>query len=322
MTATVLVVDDDEQVRSLLKRLLQIEGLDVVTASDGEMALRLFRDVQPDLVLLDVMMPDLNGFEVCRRLKDDPETMLTPIVLVTGLDSVEDRVRGIEAGTDDFLSKPFERVQLMARVRSLLRVKSYTDQLEQAESVVMTLARSIEGRDPYTEGHCDRLSDFGSRLGLHLGMADEEITALRRAGFVHDIGKVVVPDTILLKTDLLTPEEQSIMRRHPVAGEHICKDLRSFKLVLPIVRHHHEKLNGSGYPDGLSGDDIPMTARVLQIVDVYDALTTNRPYKPALSPEEALNTIAKEVERQWWDAKIFAEFRRLVNNGEMFRNNA
>lgn len=312
MKATILIAEDDPTVRTLLERLLRREGFDVVTAPDGESALRLFKDAQPDLVLLDVMMPDPDGFEVCRHLKSDPDTMLTPVVLLTGLGAVRDRVRGIEAGTDEFLSKPFERVELLARVRSLLRVKSYTDELERAESVVLTLARSIEGRDPYTEGHCERLANYGSLLGERIGLSQAEITALRRGGIVHDIGKVVVPDAILNKTSGLTPEEKTVMQQHPVVGEHICKELKSFKLVLPIIRHHHEKLNGSGYPDGLKGEEVPMTARVLQIVDVYDALTTERPYKPALSTEETLETMQTEVDREWWDPRIFAKFRQMI----------
>ena len=312
MKPTVLVVDDDESIRSLLTRLLRSEGVEVVTASDGESALTEFSRVQPDLVLLDVMMPEPDGFAVCRQLKSDPDTMLTPIVLLTGLESTEERVRGIEAGVDEFLSKPFQREELLARVRSLLRVKSYTDELERAESVVLTLARSIEGRDPYTEGHCERLSEYASNLAAQLGLSDDEIVALRRGGIVHDIGKVMVPDAILMKPKPLTSDEMAVMREHTVTGERICSGLKSFKLVLPIIRSHHEKRDGSGYPDGLGGEEVPLTARVLQVVDVYDALTTERPYKPALSPGEALATMQQEVDRGWWDPVIYREFRELM----------
>jgi putative two-component system response regulator len=175
-----------------------------------------------------------------------------------------------------------DRAELLARVRSLLTLKHRTDELERAESVLFSLARSIEGKDPYTHGHCERLSDYSARLGEHLGLAEDEITALRRAGVVHDIGKVAVPDAILLKPSRLTEEEWKLIKEHPVVGERICAPLKSFRLVLPIIRHHHEKLDGTGYPDGLRGEAIPITARVLQIVDVYDALTTERPCRDNL----------------------------------------
>jgi putative two-component system response regulator len=192
-----------------------------------------------------------------------------------------------------------------------LNLKSYTDELERAESVLFALARSIEAKDPYTEGHCERLADHSACLGERLGLSEEEITALRRAGIVHDVGKVAVPDAILLKSGPLTPEEWKVMRDHPVVGERICRPLKSFRLVLPIIRHHHEKLDGSGYPDGLKGEQIPLTARILQIVDIYDALTTERPYKKALSRAEALATMRGEIQRGWWDPKVFDAFQEI-----------
>jgi putative two-component system response regulator len=237
---------------------------------------------------------------------------LIPIILVTASSAPENRMKGLEAGADDFLAKPVDRIELIARVRSLLRIKGYTDELERAESVLFALARSIEGKDPYTEGHCERLSVYGEKLGRELGLPPEQIDALRTAGIVHDVGKVAVPDAILLKPAKLTPEEIEVMRKHPVVGEDICKTLKSFKLVLPIIRHHHERRDGTGYPDGLAGDDIPLTARVIQVVDVFDALTTERPYKPALSIEEALDIMQDEVNKGWWDPEIYSTFRRIV----------
>jgi putative two-component system response regulator len=258
------------------------------------------------------MMPRVDGVEVCRRLKKDPESRLTPIVLVTALSAKEDRVRGIEAGADDLLTKPVDRIELLARVRSLLNLKAYTDELERAESVLFALARSIEGRDTYTGGHCERLADYSERLGRRLGLPEEQIRALRQGGTVHDIGKVAVPDAILLKPGKLTPEEWKTVRQHPVVGERICTPLKSFRLVLPIIRHHHEKLDGSGYPDGLKGDQIPLTARIMTIVDVYDAIGTERPYHGASSKEEALEIMGQGVQKGWWDPHIFSEFRNLL----------
>jgi putative two-component system response regulator len=312
MTGKILVVDDDAANRELLEELLRNNSFDVVTARDGREAIDTFAERQPDLVLLDAVMPGLDGFEVCRELKSRPESRLTPVVLVTGLSDVEDRVRGIEADADDFLHKPVDPGELLARVRSLLRLKHYTDELERAEIVLMALARSIEAKDPYTEGHCERLSKLAVDLGRRLRLPADELEALRRGGTVHDIGKVAVPDCILLKPGPLTTQEWKIMREHPVIGERICAPLRSFRLVLPIIRHHHERMDGSGYPDGLKGDAVPLTARVLQVVDIYDALTTQRPYKLAFPPKMALNTMEEEVRRGWWDPNVFAEFRELV----------
>ena len=312
----VLVVDDDLSVRSSLSRLLRREGFDVVAEADGHGALDSVRLLRPDVVLLDVVLPDLDGFEVCRRLKADPETRLTPVVMLTGLAAMEDRVRGLDAGADDFITKPPERAELLARLRSLLRVKRYTDELERVETVLLSMARSIEGKDPYTEGHCERLAAWSSEFGRRLGLSDGHVTALNRGGIVHDVGKIAVPDAILFKDGTLTSEEWAIMRQHPLTGERICEPLRSLRLVLPIIRHHHEKFDGSGYPDGLAGEDIPVTARVLQVVDVYDALTTKRPYKPALSQEDALEKLHAEAEMGWRDPELVAEFRRLILDGE------
>src|ERR1017187_1866575 len=315
VTGTILVADDQAANRELLHELLTTQGFRVVTVPDGAAAVEELTRTQVDLVLLDVMMPHLNGFEVCQKIKSNPETYLIPIVLVTALSDKKDRIEGIEAGADDFLTRPVDRTELLARVGSLLKLKYRTDELERAESVLFTLAQSIEGKDPYTHGHCERLSHYSARLGEHLGLAEDQIVALRRAGMVHDVGKVAVPDAILLKPGKLTELEWELMREHPVVGERICAPLKSFRLVLPIIRHHHEKLDGSGYPDGLRGDAIPITARILQIVDVYDALTTERPYKRAFSITDALQTMKEEVAKGWWDPHIFEQFESLMRSG-------
>ena len=313
--ARVLLIEDDPQVRGLLEAMLRFEGLEVSAFGDGEGGLQALEGEPPDLVLLDVVLPGVDGFEVCRRLKEHPETRLTPVVLLTGLADVDNRVRGIEAGADDFLTKPFERVELLARVRSLLRLKAYTDELDRAESVLCALARSIEARDPCTQGHCERLSTYGAALGEAAGLGDAEIKALVRAGVVHDVGKIAVPDSILLKPTRLTDDEWLVMRQHPLTGEEICRPIKSFRLVLPIIRHHHEKQDGTGYPDGLRGDQVPMTARVLQVVDVFDALTTERPYKAAKATPEAMAILREEVARGWWDGELVELFGGMLERG-------
>src|ERR1022692_1158562 len=315
VTGTILVADDQAANRELLDELLTTQGFRVVTVPDGAAAVEELTRTQVDLVLLDVMMPHLNGFEVCQKIKSNPETYLIPIVLVTALSDKKDRIEGIKAGADDFLTRRVDRAELLARVGSLLKLKHRTDELERAESVLFTLAESIEGKDPYTHGHCERLSNYSARLGEHLGLAENQIVALHRAGVVHDVGKIAVPDAILLKPGKLSEQEWKLIREHPVVGERICAPLKSFRLVLPIIRHHHEKLDGSGYPDGLRGDAIPITARILQIVDVYDALTTERPYKRAFSITDALQTMKEEVAKGWWDPLIFDQFERLVRIG-------
>jgi putative two-component system response regulator len=314
-TGTILVADDQVANRELLEELLSSQGLRVVTAVDGAEVMDQLQRQPVDLVLLDVMMPRLSGLEVCAKIKADAETCLIPVVLITALSGKQDRIEGIRAGADDFLTRPVDRTELLARVNSLLQLKQRTDELERAESVLFTLARSIEGKDPYTHGHCERLASYSAALAEHIGLPEDQVIALRRAGVVHDIGKIAIPDSIILKPASLSPEEWKLVREHPVIGERICTPLKSFRMVLPIIRHHHEKLDGSGYPDGLKGDQIPVTARVLQIVDVYDALTTVRPYKPAFSITDALQTMKTEVSKGWWDPELFGEFEKFVRRG-------
>ena len=308
----ILVVDDHPTITGLMSQLLAQRGYDVVTASDAEEAAAEVRRQAPDLILSDVRMPGKSGYELCRELKGDPATRLIPFVLITGLSDSTDKVRGIEAGADDFLNKPVLAEELTARVKSLLRVKEFTDELETADSVLCTLGLIVEGRDPYTEGHCERLAARAADLGRHLGLDEDSIVALRRGGFLHDLGKIAVPDDILKKGSDLTLQEWAIMKQHPVTGENICKPLKSLRLVLPIIRHHHEHADGSGYPDGLGAGEIPLLPRVLQVVDVYDALRTARPYKPALSHDDAAQTMRDEARQGLWDAGLVNEFFSML----------
>ena len=311
---TILVADDHHANVEMLSSMLQTQGYRVVCASDGDQAAELLASRSVDLALLDVMMPGQTGFAVCRSVKKNPQTRLVPVVLVTGLANTEDRIQGIECGADDFLNKPVKREELLARVRSLLRLKQFTDELENAETVLSSLALSIEAKDPYTEGHCDRLSKYSVTLAARLNLPAEERVALRRGGIVHDIGKVAVPEKILLKPGPLTPEERQVMEQHPVVGERICAPLRSFRAVLPIIRHHHERGDGSGYTDRLTNDNIPLSSRILQTVDVYDALTTDRPYRKALTAREAFAVMREEVKRGWWDGALVDTFEAVLRS--------
>ena len=309
---TILVVDDKLDTLLLVRELLTSRGYNVTTASDADEALHSIHTEKPDLILLDVIMPGRSGYDLCRELKEDPATRLIPVVMITGLSDRSDRIRGIEAGADDFLSKPLYPEELYARVKSLLKLKHFTDELENAEAVLFTLALGVEARDPFTGDHCSRLSHYAGELGRHLHFDYENIVALERGGYLHDLGKIKVPDEILKKGTELTRDEWDIMKLHPVTGEAICQPLKSFRRVLPIIRHHHEHWNGSGYPDGIQGHNIPVLARVLQVVDVYDALVTARPYKPALSQSQARDTMLTEAKRGFWDYELVREFFSML----------
>jgi len=311
----ILVVDDTALNRQFLKDELEGEGYLTSMAEDGEQALAIVAENPPDLILLDVMMPKLDGYEVCRRLKSDERTILIPVVIVTALTATQERIKGIEVGADDFLSKPYNRLELLTRVRSLLKLKRHTDELENAETVLFTLALSVEAKDPYTNNHCDRLSRHSVALGRKLDLLPEQLKALHRGGVLHDLGKIGVPDSVLLKPGPLNDVERAVIREHPAIGERICAPLRSLRLVLPIIRHHHERWDGSGYPDGLAGEAIPLTARILQSVDIYDALTTARPYKPAYSREQTCAIMREEIAKGWWDANTVEALIAMVSNG-------
>src|SRR6202051_4620423 len=306
------VVDDQPSVAGLMSQLLSMRGYEVITAASAEQAEAEVQRQSPDLIISDVMLPGRSGYDFCRSLKDDPATRLIPFVLITGLSDSSDKVRGIEAGADDFLNKPVLAEELIARVKSLLRETGFTHKLETADSVLCTLGLIVEGRDPYTEGHCERLSVRAADLGRHLGMDEDSILALKRGGYLHDLGKIAVPDEILKKGSDLTPEEWAVMKLHPITGENICRPLHSLSLVLPIIRHHHEHSDGSGYPDGLTGSEIPVLPRVLQVVDVYDALRTARSYKPPLTHDLAAQTMREEAERGLWDAELVAEYFSML----------
>ena len=308
----ILVVDDHPASRMTAAALLAVEGYEVLEAENGSMALEKVLQSKPDVILLDVMMPGMDGFEVCRQLKQDEQTRLIPVIFITALNDRRSRIRGIEAGGDDFLTKPFDRLELAARVKSLVRQKRLNEDLDHAEQVVFSIARSIESRDPNTGDHCERLVKMGKAFGEYLHLSRSEIRDLMWGGYLHDIGKVGIPDAVLLKKGKFTPDELEIMKQHVLIGEKICQPLRTMRGVLPIIRHHHERWDGTGYPDGLAGKDIPLLAQVFQIIDIYDALTSERPYKAAFSVEEALKIIAEETARGWRNPKLVEQFIEFI----------
>ncbi len=313
----IVVADNNESAREPLVELLRSNCYRVIAVENGEQAFNAACSQPVDLLLLDVMMPGPSGFSVCRAIKARLETRFLPVVLLSGLASAEDRLRSIEAGADDFLHKPVKQEELLARVRSLVRLKRYTDELENAETVLCILARSIEAKDPYTEGHCDRLSRSAVSLAEKIGLSREVCNDLRRSGIVHDIGKVAVPEFVLLKPGPLDPGERRIMERHTTVGERICAPMRSFRNVLPMIRWHHEKQDGSGYPDHLMGEEIPLTARILQTVDIYDSLTTDRSYREALSQARALEIMWDETRRGWWDADLVSTLEGMLEESPL-----
>jgi putative two-component system response regulator len=308
----ILVVDDHPSSRMTAVALLSVEGYDVLEADSGPKALKRVVESNPDLILLDVMMPGMDGFEVCRRLKEDEQTRLIPVVFITALNDKRSRIMGIEAGGDDFLTKPFDRLELSARVKSLVRQKRLNEDLDHAEQVLFSMARAVESRDPNTGDHCERLVAMGKAFGEYIQLPRADVRNLMWGGYLHDIGKVGIPDAVLLKKGTFTPEEREIMNGHVLIGEKICKPLRTMRGVIPIIRHHHERWDGSGYPDGLVGNAIPYLAQIFQIIDIYDALTSERPYKRAFTPAEALELIAQETEKGWRNPQLIEQFMAFI----------
>jgi putative two-component system response regulator len=311
---TVLVVDDDKTVAALFTRVLTAHGYAVRAADDGARALAAVKAHAPDVVLLDVGLPKMNGVEVCRHLKREAATRLLPVVLITGLNDDAHRIEGLEAGADDFLAKPVDTRELLARLRSLVRVKRYTDDLDSAASIIMMLAVMIEGRDGYTHGHCHRIANYATAFGRRLGLGSEDLQSLHRGGFLHDIGMLAIPDHLLKKEGPLSAEEYELVTSHTVIGDRLCANLRSLASVRPIVRHHHEKCDGSGYPDRLRGDAIPLLAQILGIVDLYDAVTTRRPYQDAKPSDVAFNILRTQAERGWRRHDLVEEFTSMMRN--------
>lgn len=309
---SILIADDDEQALSILGQILRGQGYDVYPFNDGTAARDAVFVTRPDVVILDNYMPGISGVDVCRHIKRHRDTRMIPVIMLTGFADGQEKLEAIEAGVDDFVHKPFKVIELTTRIRSLLRVKLMYDELDSAEGVIFALAGAIEAKDTYTQGHTERVSQFALSVGHYLGLPEEEENALYKGGILHDIGKIAVPDAILNKAGRLTEEEIITIRTHPDRGERICKPLKSMQSALSVIRSHHEKMDGSGYPDHLTGSQIPVIARIMAIVDIYDALTSARAYRPPVTQKQAFAILDEEVARGWWDASILAVFKRIV----------
>jgi len=316
---SVLVVDDDIVNCALMEAYLEPVGCDVQVAPNGPEALRLIEADQPDLILTDAMMPGMTGFELCRLVKAQ-EGRLVPVVMVTALNQVNDRVSALDAGADDFLAKPVDRLEVQARVRSLLRIKQIYDELDDTETVIFALAKAVDAKDAYTEAHTERVASRARLLGSVAGLSGSDLDDLYRGGMIHDIGKIGVPDAILLKPGPLDPDEMAIMRRHPVIGEEIARPLRSAAKLLHIIRHHHENFDGTGYPDGLAGEDIPLVARIVAISDAYDAMVSDRPYRKGMGHEKAIAILDSGAGSQW-DPKLVPLFIHGLVDGQPVPSN-
>ena len=311
---TVLIIDGADISRRVLRAMLKTASYRILEASRPSEALSVLEKENVDLIILDLVMPGMSGADLCKKIKADRRNQLIPTLMLTNVRGIENEIAGIASGADEFLTKPLHPEVVRTRIRAMLRNKAAIDSLEEAETILFALAQAVEARDQNTSGHCQRLADYSVALGQALGLSQPELVALYRGGYLHDIGKVGVPDAILFKKGPLDDAEWEVMRAHTVKGEEICRPMKSLAPVLPIIRHHHERWDGTGYPDGLKGEEIPLLARILQIADVYDALRTARSYKPAHSREKAFRILDEEAQRGWRDIDLLSLFREICEH--------
>ena len=311
----ILVVDDDPAIRLLLDRILAAAGYAVEQFATAEEALARLRAEPPDLVLLDLHLPDRSGQEVLEEIREDPVTRLLPVVMLTGVSSPAERMRAQALGVTDFISKPFVPDELLPRVRALVLLKQFADEHEHAERVILTLAKTIDARDPYTAGHSGRVAEYADRLAVRMGLDAATRHDMRRGALFHDLGKIVIPDAVLRKPGALTREEREVIEQHPVVGHELLSPMRTMRKTLPIVYHHHERLDGSGYPEGISGSAIPIPVRIVTVADIFDALTTDRSYRGAMTVALAFELLRDGVTRGWWDKEVVGELSGAVDEG-------
>ena len=311
----ILIVDDDPDNRLVLRRILEPQGYSISEAADGSAALAGLegQGELPDIVLLDVNMPERDGFSVCAAIKGHPRSRLIPVVMITALDGREERLKAMSLGADEFLSKPFDVTELTVRVRALLALKSYTDELEHVTHVLEGMAKVIQTRDRQTGDHCGRVGEISVKIAGVMGLGADDMINLRLGGLLHDIGKIGIPDAILGKPGRLNAEEFEVIKSHSVIGAKLIAPMKTLAGALPLVRHHHERLDGSGYPDGLAGSAISMPVRILSVADIYDVLSSKRPYKEPLPGKDSLQILREEAEKGWWDKEVIGVLSKIVS---------
>ncbi len=311
----ILIVDDNKVNVELIRAQLKPFNYDLRTAYDGQEALKKVADDPPDLVLLDLMMPKVSGYDVCKTIKHDEETQFIPVIIITALQELDDKLRAIELGADDFLVKPFNKIELITRIKSLLHMKALHDDLERSENILFSLAAALDAKDPYTQGHSERVARYACLLAKAMKLTDHEVEVIRRGAHVHDIGKIGIPDAVLQKPGKLTPEEMDLIKEHPRRGYEICVPLRSLRPSLPCIRSHHERYDGKGYPDGLAGDEIPLIGQIVAVGDAFDALTSDRPYRQGMTKIEAAALFERERTNGQWNPTLLDLFIDLVRKG-------
>ena len=311
-TPSILVVDDVRSNLELMEAVFTKEGFRVYTALGADTAIDLFMRQSVDLAVLDVMMPGVDGFELCIRLKDISGKRFFPVILLTALTDRQSKIKGIASGADDFITKPFDNSELMMKIRSLLKLKRLNEELDHSENIILTLAVAMEARDPYTKGHSTRVSKLSVDFVSFLGLPETDRKEMKKAGILHDIGKICLSESLLRKPGPLTREEVEMIKTHSVLGEELCRPLVSMRKILPSIRHHHERWDGMGFPDGLGGDEIPLMARILAIVDSFDAMVSVRPYRDRRSVGVTLETMKSEQHDGQWDSELLGYFLDMM----------
>lgn len=311
-TPVILVVDDLPANIDLLEAIFVKEGFTVHCANGAVGAMKIIEKQHVDLAVVDVMMPGIDGFALCSMLKQKAGKQFFPVILLTALSDRNSRIKGLEAGADDFISKPFDTLELILKIRSLIKLKTLQEELDHSENIILTLAVAMEARDPYTKGHSTRVSKLSMEFSAFLGLSEREREEMKKAGILHDIGKICLSQSILRKPGPLSKEEQELIKTHALLGEDLCRPLVSMRRILPAIRHHHERWDGTGFPDRLAGEDIPIMARILSIVDSFDAMVSVRPYRDQRSVQSALDMMEEERYNGQWDAELLGYFLDMM----------